>query len=441
MLVRKAWLAIPGATAGADFTMLVDDKEEKVEVEKVYVVDDERRDRQALKILEHQRRRAVLEEVPRARISGQKRGRTWISNLEDEPASKRQRQRPSAVLLDTGRSTINSTATSLVNARRIMFMTASLAFQPGPYLHVRRGGCAGARADARRMLVLGGQSGQLACRSTEFMDLKSMSMYPGPNMRTARFDSAAVMIDSQRMMVIGGRQGIDTGRRDRFLDSTEVINIVTQEVRSGPYLNFNRSSAAVAMIGTSHLMVLGGRNDYGCMDTTEILNIHRAPWQFESGPKLCKKRAGATVTMVDNTRLLVIGGTDGSKIHGSTEILHLRDTGRDPPTIVSALGPFVVTPRSYSASLMLNSGHLFIIGGHNGVKTLNTTEVLRLSNMEFTNGPTMQVGRAMCTAAMSDDGRVVVVGGTTDGEGEHYSTEVLSLPQYSFPIGPWIDGL
>jgi len=428
VLVRKAWLAIPGVPAAAELTMLVDDKEEKVEVDKVHVIDDESRDRQALKTLEHLRRRAVLEEVPRSRTSGQKRGRDWLSNLEDERASKRQRQRPSAVLLDTGRSTINSTATSLVNARRIMLMTANMAFQPGPYLRNRRGGCAGAQADATRMLVLGGQSGHMACRSTDFLDLKRLSIYPGPEMRTARFESAAVMLDSTRMMVIGGRQG------RHWLDSTEVINVVTQEVRPGPYLNFNRASAAVAMIGTSHLMVLGGKNAYGCIDTTEILNIHRAPWKFENGPKLRKKRAGATVAMIDNRKLLVIGGTDGSKTHDTTEILHLTDTGGIVPT----MGPFVVTPRSYSASLMLNPGHLFIIGGRDGVKTLNTTEVLRLSNMEFTNGPMMQAGRSMCTAAMSDDGRVVVAGGT-DGAGEHYSTEVLSLPQYSFPIGPWLD--
>lgn len=412
--------------------LVVDDKEEKVDVNGVVHLDDEKRDRQALKTLEHLRRRAVLEEVPPARGFGLKRNREW--RPDEERTSKRQRHRPSAVLLDTGRSTVSCTATSLVSARRIMLMTANMLFQPGPVLHVRRGGCAGVLADANRMLVLGGQSGNMACRSTEFLDLKRLTVIPGPEMRTARFEAAAVMLDSKRMMVIGGRQA------KAYLDSTEVINIETQEVRAGPRLNFNRSAAAVAMIGTSHLMVLGGKNAYGSIDTTEILNIHRSPWSFDLGPRLRKKRSGLTVAMVDSRKLLVIGGHDGAKTHDSTEILHLTDTARDPPEIVPTAGPFVVSPRSYSASLMLNAGYLFIIGGRDGTKTLNTTEVLRLSNMEFTSGPIMQAGRSMCAAAMDEDGRVVVAGGT-DGVGEHYSTEVLILPQYSFPVGPWLDSL
>jgi len=234
--------------------------------------------------------------------------------------------------------------------------------------------------------------------------------------------------------VIGGYDGA------QYLDTTEVLNLSTNEFSPGPRLTTRRAAHSVSLLGSRYLLVLGGKNSSGCMETTEVLDLYRAPWTFVRSPNMRRKRAGSTVAMLDSSRLVVFGGHDDERTHDTTEILHIVDTASDPPGMVFTLGPYVATPRSYAASVMLNSGYLYILGGHDGLNCLDTTEVLRLSTMEFTTGPRLHSSRFMCTASMLKDSRIIVVGGT-NGPTEHYSTELLALPMYSFIPASWMNAL
>jgi hypothetical protein len=237
------------------------------------------------------------------------------------------------------------------------------------------------------------------------------------------------MLDAGRLIVIGGYDGF------QYLDSTEVLNLQTNEFSPGPKLNTRRAAAAVTLLETGHLIVVGGKNSAGCTDTTEVLDAGSgAPLKFTLGPKMRVQRGGATLAKLSGTRFLVIGGHDEAKTHDSTEILNINDPTSLPPAMGFTLGPPVSTPRSYFASVMLNPGYLHIIGGHDGRNCLETTEVLRLSTMEFSSGPHLCKGRFMCTAAIVQEGRVLVVGGT-DGSTDHHTSEVLMVPTYSFMKG------
>merc|ERR1719454_2480712 len=144
------------------------------------------------------------------------------------------------------------------------------------------------------------------------------------------------------MMVLGGYDGA------QYLDTTEVMNLSTYQFSPGPRLNARRAAHAVALLLNRYLLVLGGKNARGCMDSTEILDLYRAPWSFARGPSMRRKRGGSTVAPLDQHRLVVIGGHDDEKTHDTTEILHIVDSQTDPPGMVFTLGPFVATPRSYA---------------------------------------------------------------------------------------------
>lgn len=399
--------------------------------------EEEKRDELALQALEQQSLAAAntVTSPQKARTQGKrKRGGQAVFDPEEEREAKRQRQRAQAVLLDTGAVKSTCTATTLLNLKSMLYLSSHMAFNPGPSLGVRRGACASSLLDAGHMLVVGGNLGNVSTATTEVLSVDTMTFRSGPSMSTQRSQSAAVMLDSRRMIVVGGYDGA------QYLDTTEVMNLNTYTFSPGPRLNSRRAAHSVCLLLSRYLLVIGGKNAKGCMESTEILDLYRAPWKFVRGPNMRRKRGGATVAQLDSTKLVVIGGHDDDRTHDTTEILHVIDTTSDPPGMVATLGPFVSTPRSYAASVMLNSGHLYIIGGHDGLVCLDSTEVLRLSTMEFTSGPPLITSRFMCSAALLRDNRIVVTGGT-NGPTEHFSTEVLTLPLYSFLPASWMHAL
>merc|ERR1719424_2012511 len=150
-------------------------------------------------------------------------------------------------------------------------------------------------------------------------------------------------------------------------------------------MNFRRAAPAVVRLESGLLIVVGGKNAQGCLESSEVLDTRRATWSFEQGPKMRKQRGGPTAAVIDGSKVLVIGGHDDTRTHDSTEILTIAEAAAGSvPGMSFTQGPFVTAPRSYAASVMLNASHLFLIGGHDGVNCIDTTEVLNLSSMEFT---------------------------------------------------------
>jgi len=424
--------------------VVIDDPDEPKVVVTETKQEEEKRDELALQALEqqsamHSAAEKIGQVSPQKRgghgeRGKRKRGGVTVFDPDDDREAKRQKQRSQAVLLDTGLVRCSTTATTLLNLKNMLYLSSHMAFHPGPSLGVRRGACAASLLDASHMLVLGGNLGNVSTATTEVLSLDTMTFRSGPSMSTQRSQSACVLLDSRRLLVVGGYDGA------QYLDTTEVLNLSTYQWAPGPRLNSRRAAHACCLLLSRYLLVVGGKNARGCMESTEILDLYRAPWAFVRGPNMRRKRGGTTVAMLDSTKMVVIGGHDDDRTHDTTEILHIIDTASDPPGMVFTLGPFVSTPRSYAASVMLNSGHLYIIGGHDGLVCLDSTEVLRLATMEFTGGPKMSTSRFMCAAALLKDNRVVVTGGT-NGPTEHFSTEVLSLPLYSFLPAHWMQAL
>lgn len=390
--------------------------------------EDERRDDElAEEALERQRSAALAVH----RQAGDKRKR---ADLEEERSTKRRRQQPGAVLLDTGRMRTMLTSTTLINLRPMLFMSASMPWLRGPSLRVRRGACAACLLDADRLVVVGGNEGDSSFGTTEvldFRDLMRMSFRPGPRLASQRRECAAVMLDSRRLLVLGGYDG------SHFLNTTEILDVETNKFIAGPRLLSRRASPAVAILKTGHLVVIGGKNASGCLNTSELLDPRSSPMAFMAGPSLRVQRAGPAVAPLETGQLLIMGGHDSHRTHNSTEILQVRPRPRSSPAMEFEPGPPLVTPRSYFAGVMLNAGNVHIIGGHDGYNYLNTSDVLNLASMEFTTGPCMEQRRFMCTAAALMEGRILVIGGS-DVNLDHASTELLGLATYSFAPARWM---
>merc|ERR1719253_34892 len=72
------------------------------------------------------------------------------------------------------------------------------------------------------------------------------------------------------------------------------------------------------MLDAGHVLVVGGYNDSGQLDTTEVLDI--GAMTFASGPKMGVCRRGCAAVTLDG-RILVIGGYNGQQQLETTEVL------------------------------------------------------------------------------------------------------------------------
>jgi len=403
-------------------TVIVDGPEAKSE--------DERRDADAEEALERQRLEALAGH-PRTEPAKRKR-----ADIEEDRSSKRRRQQPGAVLLDTGRTRTMVTATTLVNLRPMLFMSSTMPWLKGPSMRVRRGACAACLLDAEQLIVVGGNEGQASFGTTEildFRDMHTMSFRSGPRLSSQRRECAAVMLDADRLLVVGGYDG------SHFLNTTEILDVENNKFVPGPRMQSRRASPAIAVLKTGHVVVVGGKNASGCLDTCEVLNPRATPMAFMAGPKLKCQRAGPALAPLDGgSRLLVMGGHDSSRTHSTTEILQIvSPQSVREPKMAFVPGPSLMTPRSYFAGVMLNAGNVHVIGGHDGYNYLHTSDVLNLASMEFTTGPCMEQRRFMCAAAVLGEERILVIGGS-DVSSDHASTELLGLATYSFAPARWM---
>eukprot|EP00628_Pelagophyceae_sp_CCMP2097_P029835 CAMPEP_0184201904 /NCGR_PEP_ID=MMETSP0976-20121227/8280_1 /TAXON_ID=483370 /ORGANISM="non described non described, Strain CCMP2097" /LENGTH=219 /DNA_ID=CAMNT_0026506443 /DNA_START=20 /DNA_END=677 /DNA_ORIENTATION=- len=128
---------------------------------------------------------------------------------------------------------------------------------------------------------------------------------------------------------------------------------------------------------------------------------------FAPGPTLAWPRSGCAVVALDEHRILVAGGHWGLGSLQTTEILDIRTMAFSP-------GPSMGSARSFFAAVPVDAQHILVIGGRDAVAT---TELLDVATMEFSPGPAMRIARYGIAAARLDatskEPGFVVIGGET----------------------------
>ncbi|CAE8589989.1 unnamed protein product [Polarella glacialis] len=249
-----------------------------------------------------------------------------------------------------------------------------------------------------RVLVFGGFDGTADHRSTEVLDLKGMIFSVGPTMGVGRSGCAVAALDERRVLVAGGFDG------SRSLDSTEVVDPVTLMVSPGPSMATRRNACAAVRLDIRRLLVIGGSDDASELDTTEVLDLETM--SFSAGPRMGTRRNACAASLLDRGRLIVIGGSDGCSDLDTTEVLDLA-------SMTFSAGPRMGTRRNFCATATLpvpgsangaaGGNLLLVLGGSDGSSSLDSTEVLDVSQMAFRPGPSMGTWRSGCAApALSD---------------------------------------
>jgi N-acetylneuraminic acid mutarotase len=231
------------------------------------------------------------------------------------------------------------------------------------------------------MVVVGGWNGFHNLKSVAVLDLTTMVWSAGPQMLEMRTGCAAVVVESgTKMVVVGGWNGLTN------LKSMAVLDLTTMRWSVGPAMQEKRAVCAAATVdGGTKMVVVGGMDEFNStLKSVEVLDLTTMCWS--TGPAMRQKRSCCTAIAVNSgSKMIVMGGmnkiTSGRFVHmlvGATTLKSVEVL--DLTTMSWSTGPSMRMKRvGFSAALVYRGTKMVVVGGANRLGTATkSTEVLRM---------------------------------------------------------------
>src|SRR5207253_4727649 len=222
------------------------------------------------------------------------------------------------------------------------------------------------------------------------------------NMSAARSAACTVALNDGRLLVSGGSDASGpTATADLF--ST------TGSWSAAASMNSPRSHQSCAVLQDGRVLVAAGTTSgSGITNSAEIYDPSADSWA-QAG-LMNDARSGATASVLQDGRVLITGGrsSDGPPIliSNTLEIF-------DPNSGNFSNAGTMSSPRQDHAAAVLSDGRVLIVGGSSdGTNALNTTDIYDPQAGSVTPGPAMSTPRAKATATTLLDGTILVIGGS-----------------------------
>jgi hypothetical protein len=266
--------------------------------------------------------------------------------------------------------------------------------------------------------------GQIAERSTaKATDGRLLSIEA---MTTQRSVHTATILNDGNVLITGGYAG-----RDNNIASAELYETAANRFTLIGNMSTARSSHTATPLPNGKILIAGGYNgEY--LDTTEIYDPETKG--FSPGPRMTMPRSGHAAVALNNGMILFIGGVGtGWTFLKSAEIY-------DPATgVFSAVGDMSVPRESHTATV-LTDGRVLVAGGHTGRRSqiviYTKVEVFDPKTNSFADAGDLTVKRHKHEAIRLADGRVLIVGGSDerDGDGAYNNAEIYNPADGGFTV-------
>lgn len=182
---------------------------------------------------------------------------------------------------------------------------------------------------------------------------------------------------------------------------------------------------SATLLANGQVLVAGGSDCCGTLSRSELYDPTQGTWTTVGSMKI--GRSSPTATLLQDGKLLVAGGSvtlnsGGFTPTSSTELY-------DPATQIWSLAVPMNAPRADQQAVLLANGKVLIVGGTSdtGVTILSSAEIYDPAEESWTPTGTMNTARLYFTATVLPDGRVLVAGGR-DGEPAYLSSAELFDP-------------
>jgi N-acetylneuraminic acid mutarotase len=230
-------------------------------------------------------------------------------------------------------------------------------------------------------------------------------------MGAPREQHTATALPDGRVLVAGGMQV--AGSASTTLASAELYDPGKRTWSPAASMASPRSAATATALSDGRVLVVGGQNQSGAALTTAEL-YDPASNRWSAAGQLHAARILHSAVLLTTGKVLVAGGRTGG---GSTAAPLASTELYDPSTNTWSAGPNLSVARSDLTATLLDDGRVLLAGGDaSAAGTGSPQAVVDLINAQGqadTRGVSMGAAREDQTATLMEDGRVLVVGGTS----------------------------
>lgn len=244
------------------------------------------------------------------------------------------------------------------------------------------------------------------------------------NMNAKRAAHTATLLDNGKVLIAGGFVNNGGG-----LSSVELFDPTSSTFTSADNLAIARAGHTATRLLNGKILIAGGYNgDY--LNSAEVFDPTTN--RFTSAGRMVTTRSGHVATLLNNGKVLLAGGVGtGWTFLADAELY-------DPKTnTFTATGGMMAARESHTAAL-LNDGKVLITGGHKGrradITIYTSAEIYNPANGAFAAAGNLTVKRHKHDATLLADGRVLIVGGSDerDGDGAYRNAEVFNPANGTF---------
>ncbi|MDD5529180.1 MAG: kelch repeat-containing protein [bacterium] len=256
-----------------------------------------------------------------------------------------------------------------------------------------------------KVITIGSFDDSIGSRIPEIYDPTNGQWQTRKSLNTARCAATVTMLPpncSTNVLITGGEDGPGA------LSSCELYNY--SNLNSVAYtgaLNTARTHHTANLLAPAlqQVLVTGGRNGGGVINTSETYSMTSGTWDYTSGA-MSAARFDHSATMLGDGRILVTGG-EGSSYLNSCEIYN---NGTWSST--SAM----TTARARHSAVLLLNGNIMVIGGETSAgNPTNTCEIWDGTDWTTLPAASMATARSLNTATLLQSGKVLVAGGMGAG--------------------------
>jgi deoxycytidylate deaminase len=244
------------------------------------------------------------------------------------------------------------------------------------------------------------------------------------NMTAKRAAHTATLLANGKVLIAGGFV-INGGG----LSSAELFDPATKTFAAAENMTVARVSHTAMLLPNGKVLIAGGYNgDY--LNGAEIYDP--ATNRFASAGRMKTARSGHIATLLNDGKVLLAGGVGtGQTFLADAEIY-------DPQTNAFTATEAMTTARESHTATLLKDGRVLITGGHKGrranITIYTSAEIYNPKSRTFKATGNLTVKRHKHDAVRLADGRVLIVGGSDerDGDGAYQNAEVYNPTNGSF---------
>jgi C-terminal processing protease CtpA/Prc/N-acetylneuraminic acid mutarotase/transcriptional regulator with XRE-family HTH domain len=339
-----------------------------------------------------------------------------------------------------------------------------------------------------KVLVVGGDNTVTAYATAELYDPVNYTWSSAGAMSTPRSDHTATLLQDGRVLVVGGHAGTTTTRTAITLASAELYDPASNTWSSVAPMSTPRHLHSAALLTTGKVLVVGGvTGSFGTLTplaSAQIYDPATNSWSGAAAAGIPLFNQGAAIPLA-NGKVLLTGGNVGGRrssaaelydpatdtwssagdmstvraLHSVTRLTNGRvlvagglgqsggavDSAElyDPETNTWSKASPLTTPRGGHTATLLGNGKVLVAGGTSsngnragGPLTRNTTTILVSAELynpatnAWTSAGSMATARAVSSASLLDNGKILVAGGWQPGGGD-----ILAAAEIYDPTG------